>query len=651
MEASKVKTPDSTPDITPASPRSEVFDNSAVHDNLPPPLNSNLLDFSLITTTIRKPTPIHDNPSIHDNSNININQEITEIPGTKASNSIPTSPNSDHSWEIIPDKYTLQPNTDINTSQENIDTSKAKPLDNPPISQKSELSPEKILHGSTGDIDSQDPANPSDTAAHGESLDSAAITTTKTKGFDPRGTDPSQPGELRRLIGPGIDTWYIDITDPAVFETFTEISGPHICTKPPNILPQNYKLTQRMTVRTKNLTTRAEKTLDYIENNPAYGFERFGSWKFSIREFRTALEEEFPNDYAQDIKDAVEEYMFDGLDDGLNDGENPPFPTLYSLLANIQHGNLKLEDALPKMNVVIYHKLDMDSFTSLIEYASAYKAQKTPESQEFLTGLFEADRYVMKELIEKEIKRQNSIDERATSTYVKDLEDDLQLADVFATILPDIYYNLNGMTWEQVLEKFNRQFGCQISLSQLKTGVQPLIDRKIIENNNLYGTTISSGDLLSATVVIRAEQVSLDTSLSFAYARSMPEDSREDLAIRKFNLDHNAPSSYQELLRRGLVKFSDVYERLEPPFVDADSEAKSKKLGTDFFNSLGENETKKEHLVLFSLLERTRLNECGKLSMYDAWHDFNRELEWNASFDTFGALIGAARQLRKEDTE
>lgn len=229
-------------------------------------------------------------------------------------------------------------------------------------------------------------------------------------------------------------------------------------------------------------------------NNPNYCYYRFENCRNSTLEFRHALEHEFPNYFAEDIKNAVEEYVLMGTHD------EDELSILYSLLANIQYGGLKLKDALPKMNGAIWTQLDLDSFISLIKYAEAYKAQNTPESQDFLTSLFDGDGYVMRKLVEKELERGTITKGQDANMNGQNEDSDFQLADVFATILPDIYYKLNNMTWPQVLHKFNRQFGCQITLSQLKAGVQPLITRKIEENSRLYGTTTLSGNLLTATV-------------------------------------------------------------------------------------------------------------------------------------------------------
>lgn len=190
----------------------------------------------------------------------------------------------------------------------------------------------------------------------------------------------------------------------------------------------------------------------------------------------------------------MERYVFEELD-----RDKELYTILYTLLANIRHGGLELEDALPKMNSLMYTKLDLDAFSSLIEYAEGYKEQKTSESQRFLTSLFDADGFLMKTVLEIEIEKQIIADGKEIEENEMDRKDGFQLSDVFHTILPDICHNLRDKSWAHVLDKFNHQFGCQITLFQLKVASQPLLGQKLAGNRRIYGTTIPSGDLLTAT--------------------------------------------------------------------------------------------------------------------------------------------------------
>lgn len=177
----------------------------------------------------------------------------------------------------------------------------------------------------------------------------------------------------------------------------------------------------------------------------------------AFQEFLRALRINFP-DYDSPTIDRMIDLMIMELLRKSNGAPNP-FLVLYSLLAQISHCNLSMVDAWMQYQDKCSSMItNFNNFKIMIEQARDLREQDTLERKYLLTRML--CNAPMKELLE-------------------DIDDggNFQLGDVFATVLPGIYFN--ALSWNQAHNRFNTLFGSELGLKNFKKYILPVMHRRM----------------------------------------------------------------------------------------------------------------------------------------------------------------------------
>lgn len=175
----------------------------------------------------------------------------------------------------------------------------------------------------------------------------------------------------------------------------------------------------------------------------------------TFQNFYSALGKKFPNYDFETIQRAIDILA---LEQGRKTkAADPSFIILYSFLAQIWHSGLTIRNAWMKFQTACF-MISFDNFSILMRQAEVFKAQNTEETKLLLTEL---------------------LCTTAEKSPLQETETDIPsslLAEIFAPILPHIYFN--AYNWSQALSLFNSQFGTELNVKKFKKFILPIIARK-----------------------------------------------------------------------------------------------------------------------------------------------------------------------------
>ncbi|KAF7924576.1 hypothetical protein BELL_0240g00120 [Botrytis elliptica] len=195
-----------------------------------------------------------------------------------------------------------------------------------------------------------------------------------------------------------------------------------------------------------------DKTLPFLQTNNGSSQSESDTFKT----FFNALEKSFPQYDFETLQRAIDIMALEQGKTATNSA--PSFILLYALLAQIWHAGATMRDAWMKFQHVGF-VMSFGNFSILMRQAEVFKLGDGSERNVLL--LTES----FCEIAEREMQMHQD----------RECEEELssQLAEMFSTVLPHIYFGARG--WSRALEIFNLHLGVKLSLRRFKKYVVPVV--------------------------------------------------------------------------------------------------------------------------------------------------------------------------------